>query len=768
MEKLIQQTAIPAPDDRMSTRMVKSAAHLPDGSFMGWQMYVPKIGPVDMQLFGRGDISITDMEWIAEKTALTSATECGLDVCTEYGDTLYQLIFPSVKEGASIGFSRSNQGLEDATRSLWPMSYFRQFAELVRALKITGGALRYVVARVENEEGEKYRDIVVRTWGNGSVSAEEYIGRPVKACLLLRIPSSPSLRLRTVLEEDISEMEIHCIGPMQVPDCKDIWENPLTKADILPNMAARVMLLEPILTEEQIEGIHSCRPRIKPIFVRHENPSGRRAIEIGKAIDTSGESHNITIGENDIKRHWQIIGQTGTGKSSLLAKTIINSIKKGYGLTFFDPHGSTIEQILKSLPVKYAPKVRVVHIGDEENPVPLSMWSSNDPDKEEKTINDLCQLFADIFDPHNYGYVGPRWERWFSTFAKASIALLGQNASFESIITLSRSREMMRALCSAINGSHPALARIINDEYAQNNGNDFQEFINWCVSKFQRVTAITQLRNTLGAGANALDFSRTIDTDMITLIDLASPAIGTHAARIIGTLILMQFWNAVLGRNERSRTHLLFIDEAHLFQTNPLPQMLAEGRKFGLGIVIAHQHCGQLNQEVLDALEANSANFTAFRLSARDAATAAIRLDNPMFSTYLCRLNEFCSITSLSANGRQTPPFSMGVERIHKGKCSVAVSAEVERRSRMELVEPYRSNRPLTYEDIMKILEGKKTQSQVRPEYPLMVSTPLVPTREQVPDVETPDWLTAWNERVLFDEENDMELESALFDEEDL
>ena len=74
-------------------------------------------------------------------------------------------------------------------------------------------------------------------------------------------------------------------------------------------------------------------------------------------------------------------------------------MEHGYGLTFFDPHGSTIDSMLRALPERYAGRVRVVRIGDTEHPVPLNLWNSGDPRKEERTISDLCELFGDLFDP---------------------------------------------------------------------------------------------------------------------------------------------------------------------------------------------------------------------------------------------------------------------------------------------------------------------------------------------------------------------------------
>lgn len=78
----------------------------------------------------------------------------------------------------------------------------------------------------------------------------------------------------------------------------------------------------------------------------------------------------------------------------------------------------------------------------------------------------------------------------------------------------------------------------IRDEYLNDMSEEFSNLLNWYLCKFQRLTSVEQLRKTIGAGTNALDFQQSIDTNTVTLIDLASPKIGTHGVRIMGTLLM--------------------------------------------------------------------------------------------------------------------------------------------------------------------------------------------------------------------------------------
>lgn len=581
----------------------------------------------------------------------------------------------------------------------------------------------------------------------------DYVGNPVRARILLRLPAAPSIRLKTVLEEAVTGAKLRFIGKMEDPAAEEAWNTPCRSAAILPDYAARILLLEPIMTED-IVGIESCVEAVKPILAVHKNPQDKNALEIGRAVDSSGTKRRITIGELDLRRHYQIVGQTGTGKSTLLSSLILSAIERGYGLTFFDPHGSTIDIVLRSLPEKFAHRVRVVHVGDVKHPVPMNIWDSGDPVKEEKNINDLCELFGDIFNPPNETFVGPRYERWLSTFAKASIAFLGRRASMESIAVISQSQDNMLKVSKAIIDRYPELVETIKQEYGLDKSSDFHATLSWYLCKFQRLTSVEQLRVTLGAGANALDFRHAIDSDTVTLIDLASPVIGTHAARIVGTLQLMKLWNAALERKQRNRTHLVVVDEASLFQTNPMPRMLAESRKFGISMVLCHQHTGQLSAEIRDALEANSANFSAFRLSPRDASTAALRFDDPEMQTALTRLDAFRAITTLSVDGKQTAPFTLLTNRPKPQKNGEEIAAMIEKRSIETLVKPYMEQPALTHTEIQDLLDHpeKRRQRGIACDTPIpkVESSPQPKagtSKKPLPVDTTPSWLEQWSNR---------------------
>ena len=698
-------------DDRMSSRMVRCASVLQENDFIGWMMDIPSAGSVQMSIFGSSSICSGDLKWIAENTATFQDEEPSQAM--QDMPFLYELVLSGNEEAEKrMGFGVSHHERQDTEqRTLWPVTYSTQFAEIIRALREEGAVFCSVIGPATMEEQSQCRNRLQKNWSNSSVNVQAYVGTPVKARFLIGLPGTPSVRIRSVFETAVPGIRIEYLGTASESNCMNILKNPMEDAAVLPDYAVRIMLMEPVI-RDNVTGIATCDEPMHDVPADYDSTDTERAIRIGTATGSDGQKRDVEIGETDLRRHTEILGSTGTGKSTLIANMILQAIKKGYPCTFLDPHGSTIDTILHSIPEEFADRIRVVRIGDADNPVPLNYWDTGDPHKEERNISDLCELFRDIFDPHNDGIVGPRYERWLSTFAKASLALLGRRASLESIAVLSQSKDNMLKLSKAIVGKYPELVETIKEEYGKDNSNEFNATLSWYLSKFQSLTSVEQLRMTLGAGTNALDFANNLDGNTVTLIDLASPEIGANCARIIGTMILTKLWSAVLKRKDRSRTHLLFLDEAQVYcKTNPLPRMLAESRKFGLAVVLCHQHEGQLTTDIRESLEANSANLISFRLSPKDAAATIKRLDDGEQHINLARLDAFKAIASISVDGLQTSPFTLRIDKVEEDQHGKTTARMIERRSIETLVEPFRHLKALTPAEIVMAMEPRKMPS---------------------------------------------------------
>lgn len=116
--------------------------------------------------------------------------------------------------------------------------------------------------------------------------------------------------------------------------------------------------------------------------------------------------------------------------------------------------------------------------------------------------------------------------------------------------------------------------------------------------------------------------------------------------------------NALVPDERRSRDCAVFVDECWTFSTLSLASMLSELRKYGVGMVLAHQHLAQLDKQVRDAVFGNVGTIIAFRVGAADASNLA-REFSPIFGPDdFLSLPRYHVYLRLQVNGEASRPFS--------------------------------------------------------------------------------------------------------------
>jgi TraM recognition site of TraD and TraG len=144
--------------------------------------------------------------------------------------------------------------------------------------------------------------------------------------------------------------------------------------------------------------------------------------------------------------------------------------------------------------------------------------------------------------------------------------------------------------------------------------------------------------------------------------------LGEEAASLLGALVVAELWHATTARARlpRASRHpvMAHIDEfqnvVHL--PTPMPAVLAESRGLGLGLTLAHQHVGQLPNDVRDAVLANARSRVVFQLPAQDAGLLARELGGGLTPDDLQGLGAFEVAAQLYAAGRTQPPLTARTE----------------------------------------------------------------------------------------------------------
>lgn len=115
------------------------------------------------------------------------------------------------------------------------------------------------------------------------------------------------------------------------------------------------------------------------------------------------------------------------------------------------------------------------------------------------------------------------------------------------------------------------------------------------------------------------------DSGKILIVNLSKRLIGEQACTLLGSMITTSIQMATMRRArltmEARTPFYLYLEEAHSFITPAFAQLLAECRKYKLGLFITHQFLDQLTNETRNAIMGNVGTIISFRVGAKDAGT---------------------------------------------------------------------------------------------------------------------------------------------------
>lgn len=356
----------------------------------------------------------------------------------------------------------------------------------------------------------------------------------------------------------------------------------------------------------------------------------------------------IRLTDDDRRRHLYIIGQTGTGKSTLITNLAVQDMKNGKGVCVVDPHGELIDSILALTPLERIDDVVIFNPGDLERPLGLNLLEYDPNRPEEKTfiVNELQSIFNQLFSQET---MGPMFEKYMRNSLlllmedKTEIATLME---VPRIFTDQEFRE--RKLAQSTN---PTVIDFWTKEVPKVTGEaGLGNMAPYITSKFDNFISNDYLRPIIGQTKSAINFRQAMDEGKIILVNLSKGKIGDINSSLIGMVIVGKILQSALSRadipEKDRRDFYLYIDEFQNYTTNSIATILSEARKYRLNLTVAHQHISQLKDNIRDAVFGNIGNLVAFRVGVPDTEILSKHF-NPNFDE-----RDLISIENLNAHAK--------------------------------------------------------------------------------------------------------------------
>lgn len=338
-----------------------------------------------------------------------------------------------------------------------------------------------------------------------------------------------------------------------------------------------------------------------------------------------GITRELALDDADRLHHVYLIGQTGTGKTTVLRNAILQDIEAGRGVGVIDPHGDLALNLLDMIPPHRTNDVIYFDPADCEFPIGLNPIEKTDPRRHHlvvlNTVSALRGLWSDVWGLGRMQYI--------LTNTLSSL-LYYEHATLLGVNRMLADKPFRRKVLARV--KDPILLSFWNLEFERYDSRLKAEAVAPIQNKVGQFATTRMTRNILGQAHNAIDFRSVIDRGQVFIANLSKGAMGEDNSRLIGSFLVAQFQLAALSRadirEDERRPFYLYIDEFQNF-TNvaSLASILSEARKYRLALTLAHQYTAQLGEALRSAVFGNVGTILCLRIGFEDARLLSEQLD---------------------------------------------------------------------------------------------------------------------------------------------
>lgn len=331
-----------------------------------------------------------------------------------------------------------------------------------------------------------------------------------------------------------------------------------------------------------------------------------------------GRQLEVSLSEEQRSRHLYLVGASGTGKSTLMLKLILQDLDAGRGMAVLDPHGDLVDEIVRRLPPKRLEDVVLLDPSDGEFPIGFNILQARTELERTLLASDLVAVFRRL---------STSWgDQMTSVLGNAILAFL-ESERGGTLVDLRRFLVEPKFRAEFLTTVRdPEVVYYWQREFPLLAGKPQAPLL----TRLDIFLRPKPIRYMVAQKDSRLDLRHVMNEGKVLLARLSQGAIGEENAYLLGTLLVSKLHQLAMSRQELAaaerRPFYLYIDEFHNFITPSMEQILSGARKYRLGLVLAHQDLRQIQSRSMDVLNSVLSNPYArvcFRVGDQDARTLA-------------------------------------------------------------------------------------------------------------------------------------------------
>jgi hypothetical protein len=354
------------------------------------------------------------------------------------------------------------------------------------------------------------------------------------------------------------------------------------------------------------------------------NNSSEDTIQVTKEVPSDFVQGDFYIGENNhnyhstsvylksdhLIRHCHILGATGVGKSTLMVQMVLENIRSGFGCSVIDPHGDIIDDILSRIPENRKDDVIVFDPSDPHYSIGFNLFQA-------ETDLEKIVLSSDLINAFRENSIA--WGDNMTAVLSQGVNTFLEHKNSGTLLELKRfllEEDFREEFLEGIDD--PTIHYYWTNEYPM-----VKKSISPLITRIDTFLRPKIIRR-IFAQKTGVSFSECLNQSKLLLVKLSQGLIGHENSYLLRTIILSKLNQVAKSRQNIAREnrtpYFVYIDECHHFLSEGISDILSGARKYGLGLILAHQNLDQIkSKSMLSSILSNPFITLCFRLGYEDA-----------------------------------------------------------------------------------------------------------------------------------------------------
>jgi Type IV secretion-system coupling protein DNA-binding domain len=334
--------------------------------------------------------------------------------------------------------------------------------------------------------------------------------------------------------------------------------------------------------------------------------------------------------------HTYVIGGSGHGKTQLLQHLIatedLPAVLRGErSLIVIDSQGDMLEKILRLAafsPDRDELSERLIYLNpaDVLHPPALNLFDFGrsrlnrySPAEREKFVNGTVSLYEYLFGALLGAELTARQGTLFRYLARLLMQVPG--ATIYTLIDFMEEPDRIRPYLGRLDAP---TRRFLETQFFSHTYDGTRQQI---ITRLYAVLSNNALARMFTHKQSKVDLFAAMNRGSIILINTAKDVLKQEGCEIFGRFMISLISQATQERAalpaSRRLPTLVYIDEAQDYFDSGMETLVSQGRKYNVGLVIAHQNLGQFTRALRDSVMASTAIKYAGGVSGADATALA-------------------------------------------------------------------------------------------------------------------------------------------------